>query len=91
MPTGFHLKSQPYVELIYPYFHDGAYWKLEAAVDVMAKLQLGQQLQEQDIKIITAFLKTLTGDQPKFAIPQLPPSTANTPIAVPFEKLLQKP
>jgi cytochrome c peroxidase len=74
------------VELTYPYFHDGAYWKLEDAVDVMARLQLGQQLEEQDIKNITAFLKTLTGDQPQFAIPQLPPSTANTPIPVPFER-----
>ena len=74
------------VELTYPYFHDGAYWKLEDAVDVMARLQLGQQLASQDIKNITAFLKTLTGDQPQFAIPQLPPSTANTPIPVPFEQ-----
>lgn len=73
------------VELTYPYFHDGAYWKLEDAVDVMARLQLGQQLEEQDIKNITAFLKTLTGDQPQFAIPQLPPSTSSTPIPVPFE------
>ncbi|WP_292414252.1 MULTISPECIES: cytochrome-c peroxidase [unclassified Methylophaga] len=73
------------VELTYPYFHDGAYWKLEDAVDVMARLQLGQELKEQDIKNITAFLKTLTGDQPQFAIPQLPPSTANTPVPVPFE------
>lgn len=74
------------VELTYPYFHDGAYWKLEDAVDVMARLQLGQQLASQDIKNITAFLKTLTGDQPQFVIPQLPPSTANTPIPVPFEQ-----
>lgn len=73
------------VELTYPYFHDGAYWKLEDAVDVMARLQLGEELEEQDIKNITAFLKTLTGDQPQFAIPQLPPSTANTPVPVPFE------
>ncbi len=73
------------VELTYPYFHDGAYWKLEDAVDVMARLQLGQQLAEQDIKNITAFLKTLTGDQPQFVLPQLPPSTSNTPIPVPFD------
>jgi len=73
------------VELTYPYFHDGAYWKLEDAVDVMARLQLGQKLEKQDIQNITAFLKTLTGDQPKFAVPQLPQSTADTPIPVPFE------
>ena len=74
------------VELTYPYFHDGAYWKLEDAVDVMARLQLGQKLEKQDIQNITAFLKPLTGDQPQFAVPQLPPSTGDTPIPVPFEK-----
>ncbi len=74
------------VELTYPYFHDGAYWKLEEAVDLMARIQLGRQLEEKDINNMTAFLKTLTGDQPSFAIPQLPPSTNETPIPVPFAK-----
>lgn len=74
------------VELTYPYFHDGAYWKLEEAVDLMARIQLGRQLEEQDINNMTAFLKTLTGDQPSFAIPQLPPSTNETPVPVPFAK-----
>jgi cytochrome c peroxidase len=73
------------VELTYPYFHDGAYWKLEEAVDVMARLQLGNTLSEQDIKSITAFLKTLTGEQPDFKLPVLPPSTAQTPIPKPFD------
>lgn len=74
------------VELTYPYFHDGAYWNLEDAVDVMARLQLGRQLEQSDIQSITAFLKTLTGDQPSFVIPQLPPSTAQTPRPTPFAK-----
>src|SRR5690606_17063460 len=52
------------VELTYPYFHDGAYWTLEEAVDVMARLQLGRQLDPAQVTQITAFLKTLTGDQP---------------------------
>jgi cytochrome c peroxidase len=73
------------VELTYPYFHDGAYWKLEEAVDVMARLQLGNTLSDLDIKSITAFLKTLTGDQPDFKLPVLPPSTAQTPIPRPFD------
>ncbi|WP_017937425.1 cytochrome-c peroxidase [Zestomonas thermotolerans] len=72
------------VELTYPYFHDGAYWKLEEAVDVMARLQLGRKLSEDEIGKITAFLKTLTGEQPSFALPILPPSTAQTPIPTPF-------
>lgn len=74
------------VELTYPYFHDGAYWKLEDAVDVMARLQLGRKLEKDEIDKITAFMKTLTGDQPSFTIPMLPPSNNNTPIPEPFAK-----
>ncbi len=72
------------VELTYPYFHDGAYWKLEEAVDVMARLQLGRKLETQQIDQIVAFLKTLTGEQPSFTMPILPPSTNKTPLPQPF-------
>ncbi len=72
------------VELTYPYFHDGAYWKLEEAVDVMARLQLGRKLSTDEVGQIVAFLKTLTGDQPDFKLPILPPSSAQTPLPVPF-------
>lgn len=72
------------VELTYPYFHDGAYWKLEEAVDVMARVQLGRKLSDDEIGKITAFLKTLTGEQPKMALPILPPSTNETPRPQPF-------
>lgn len=74
------------VELTYPYFHDGAYWKLEDAVDVMARLQLGRKLETDEIAKITAFLKTLTGEQPGFQLPMLPPSNNSTPIPEPFAK-----
>lgn len=73
------------VELTYPYFHDGAYWKLEESVDIMARLQLGRKLSEEEIGKITAFLKTLTGEQPSFALPLLPPSNNDTPRPQPFE------
>ncbi|MBV2133218.1 cytochrome-c peroxidase [Pseudomonas sp. MAP12] len=72
------------VELTYPYFHDGAYWKLEEAVDVMARLQLGRQLRPDEIGKITAFLKTLTGEQPSFPLPILPPSSNDTSRPQPF-------
>ena len=72
------------VELTYPYFHDGAYWTLEEATDIMARLQLGRQLQEEEISNVVAFLKTLTGDQPTFTMPILPPSTNDTPRPQPF-------
>lgn len=72
------------VELTYPYFHDGAYWTLEEATDVMARLQLGRQLNEEEISNVVAFLKTLTGDQPDLRMPILPPSTNDTPRPQPF-------
>jgi cytochrome c peroxidase len=57
-----------------PYFHDGSDAKLDDAVRVMARLQLGKQLSDDDVKHIVAFLQTLTGDVPaQFAIaPALP-------------------
>ncbi|MDP9529238.1 cytochrome-c peroxidase [Pseudomonas protegens] len=72
------------VALTYPYFHDGAYWKLEEAVDVMARLQLGRKLGTEEVGQIVAFLETLTGDQPDFKLPILPPSSAQTPRPQPF-------
>ncbi|MBW8183810.1 cytochrome-c peroxidase [Shewanella sp. NR704-98] len=74
------------IELTYPYFHDGATWTLEEAVNVMADIQLGQSLTEQETKEMVAFLKSLTGDQPQIVLPILPPSNANTPKPVPFGK-----
>ncbi len=73
------------VALTYPYFHDGAYWELEKAVDVMARLQLGRKLAQEEIDKIVAFLHTLTGEQPTFQMPILPPSTNDTPRPKPFE------
>lgn len=73
------------VELTYPYFHDGAVWTLEEAVDVMAKVQFGRALEEDQVIRIAAFLRTLTGEQPSFALPQLPPSGPDTPAPQPFE------
>lgn len=72
------------VALTYPYFHDGAYWKLEEAVDVMARLQLGRKLGAEEVGQIVAFLETLTGDQPDFKLPILPPSSPQTPRPQPF-------
>lgn len=72
------------VELTYPYFHDGEAPTLEEAVDIMGRLQLGRVYSEQEIGQIVAFLKSLTGDQPRFELPILPPSTNATPKPEPF-------
>ncbi|MEW6512578.1 MAG: cytochrome-c peroxidase [Pseudomonadota bacterium] len=74
------------VEMTYPYFHDGAANTLTEAVDIMGRLQLGKKYTKEENAKIVAFLKTLTGDQPTFALPILPPSTDKTPRPTPFSK-----
>ena len=74
------------VEMTYPYFHDGGAATLTQAVDVMGKLQLGKQFSAEENASIVAFLKTLTGDQPNFKLPILPPSSDKTPAPKPFDK-----
>ncbi|MCL4183232.1 MAG: cytochrome-c peroxidase [Burkholderiaceae bacterium] len=74
------------VELTYPYFHDGAANTLAEAVDIMGRLQLGKKFTKDENARIVAFLKTLTGDQPSFTLPILPPSADATPRPTPFAK-----
>lgn len=49
------------VALTAPYFHDGSAATLEEAVLVMGRYQLGQELAAQDIHLLVAFLRSLTG------------------------------
>ena len=74
------------VELTYPYFHDGGANTLTEAVDTMGRLQLGRKFNPDENAKIVAFLKTLTGDQPKFELPILPPSSDTTLRPQPFGK-----
>lgn len=67
------------IELTAPYFHDGSVWSLEEAVRIMADVQLGKKLKDTETRKIVAFLKTLTGVQPRVIAPLLPPRTAKTP------------
>ena len=73
------------VELTYPYFHDGGANTLTEAVDIMGRLQLGRKFTPEENASLVAFLKTLTGDQPSFTLPALPPSSDTTPRPKPFE------
>ncbi len=74
------------VEMTYPYFHDGAANTLPEAVDTMARIQLGKKFTPEENAKVVAFLKTLTGDQPNFKLPILPPSADATPRPTPFDK-----
>ncbi|MDT8364023.1 MAG: cytochrome-c peroxidase [Nitrosomonas sp.] len=72
------------IELTYPYFHDGEAATLEKAVEIMGKIQLDRDFNQKEITNIVAFLKTLTGKQPEFNLPILPPSNNKTPQPQPF-------
>jgi cytochrome c peroxidase len=57
----FKVPSLRNVELTAPYFHDGSAATLPDAIRLMAKYQLGRPLRDEEIQLITEFLKTLTG------------------------------
>jgi cytochrome c peroxidase len=52
----------------------------------MGRIQLGKKFTADENAKIVAFLKTLTGDQPSFKLPILPPSSDKTPRPTPFSK-----
>jgi len=70
------------VALTPPYFHSGKVWKLLDSVRIMGAAQLGISLTETEATQITAFLKTLTGEQPRVEHPILPPQADDTPRPV---------
>lgn len=72
------------VELTPPYFHSGVVWELEEAVRIMGSAQLGAELADEEVADITAFLRTLTGDQPQVTQPVLPQITDRTPQPEPM-------
>jgi len=58
----FKVPSLRNVALTPPYLHDGSAKTLEEVVRVMARYQLGEQIDAGDLKKIVAFLHTLTGE-----------------------------
>ncbi len=61
-----------------PYFHNGSVKTLDEAVRVMAKTQLGQDLEKKQVEDIVAFLNSLTGEFPAQQMPRLPLSSGFT-------------
>jgi cytochrome c peroxidase len=49
----------------------------------MSLAQLGTELTEGEVASITAFLHSLTGEQPQITHPVLPPITELTPLPQP--------
>ncbi|MBS1190563.1 MAG: cytochrome c peroxidase [Rhodocyclaceae bacterium] len=58
----FKVPSLRNVALTAPYFHDGSVPRLEDAVAVMGRYQLGINLPARDIGLIAAFLQSLTSE-----------------------------
>ncbi len=76
----FKVPSLRNVAMTPPYFHDGSVRSLLEAVRIMAKVQLGKTLSDQDANDVVTFLQSLTGKLPEeFAnAPTLPPSGFET-------------
>ena len=62
-----------------PYFHNGAVWDIEEAIEIMAETQLGTKLSKNEVRKIKAFFGALTGKKPYVRYPMLPASTEKTP------------
>jgi cytochrome c peroxidase len=56
------------VEKTFPYMHDGSIAKLEDAIRICSMAEANCRLNEQDVEYISAFLKTLTGKIPSYAL-----------------------
>jgi cytochrome c peroxidase len=67
------------IALTAPYFHSGKVWNLNEAVAIMGTAQLGQELNDEEVKQIVTFLQSLTGKMPEVVYPSLPPETDRTP------------
>ena len=77
----FKVPSLRNVAMTAPYFHDGSVATLSEAARVMARVQLGAELNDGDTRDIVVFLESLTGDLPAdfSTIPILPPAAVVVP------------
>lgn len=58
----FKVPSLRNVAVTAPYLHDGSAATLEEAIIIMGKTQLGRTLSAEEVTLIEAFLRTLTGE-----------------------------
>jgi cytochrome c peroxidase len=49
-----------------PYFHDGSVQRLDEAVRIMGRYQLGREIPDEHIQDIVIFLHSLVGEHPRF-------------------------
>jgi len=82
----FKVPSLRNVEQTWPYFHDGSVERLDDAIRMMGRYQLGKELTETQVTLIRGFLASLTGeiDRPYIDEPVLPPSPGNRAGSAPL-------
>lgn len=51
----------------HPYFHDGSVESLEESIRIMGLSELNADLLEEDVQMMTSFLKSLSGEIPEYA------------------------
>lgn len=61
----FRVSTLRNIALTAPYFHTGTVPTLDEAVRIMAKTQLQQDLSDEQVRVIVAFLNSLTGKLPQ--------------------------
>jgi cytochrome c peroxidase len=81
----FKVPSLRNVAMTAPYFHDGSIATLPEVIRIMARHQLGKELDDDHVAALQAFLGSLTGriDARYTAPPPLPPSGPQTPAPDP--------
>ena len=50
-----------------PYFHDGSVESLEESIRIMSLAELNLAMEEEDIRLVTRFLQSLTGEVPDYS------------------------
>ncbi len=65
----FKVPSLRNVEKTFPYYHDGSVAELGEAIRIMGKTQLDQEMTDEEVANIKAFLASLTGEVPAEALP----------------------
>lgn len=58
----FRVPSLRNIDKTAPYFHDGEVKSLERAIKLMARYQIGQDINKEEIHLIASFLRSLTGE-----------------------------
>lgn len=66
------------IEHTSPYFHDGSVERLDDAVRIMARIQLGRTLDDAQVARIVDFLGALSGDVPGHYAPPTAAGDAGT-------------